>query len=82
MVPCGAGEMGDRPELLDRAESDPVSLSQGSVDGSRFGNAQLSPVDHEGNVGGISVSVTNETFRTAGLIDDSLKNPTVSYGIR
>jgi len=74
--------MRNRTELLDGAESDPVSLAQGSVYGSRFGNAQFSPVNHEGNVGGIGVAITNETFGTAGLIDDRPKNPTVSHGIR
>src|SRR6266851_5729500 len=66
------------PQLLDRAEADPVRLSQGSIDRPRFGNAQLSPVDHEGNIGGISVTVTDETFRTGGLVDCCFEDPATS----
>src|SRR5713226_4244289 len=66
------------PQLLDRAEADPVCLSQGSVDRPRFGNAHLSPVDHEGHIGGISVTVTDETFRTGGLVDGCLEDPATS----
>jgi hypothetical protein len=66
------------PKLLDRAEADPVRLAQGSVDGSGFGNAQLSPVDHEGNIGRISVTVTDETFRTRGFVDRCFEDPAAS----
>src|SRR6266403_2241946 len=77
MVPCRARGMGNRPELLDRAEADPVRLSQGSVDGSRFGNAQLSPMHHVGNVGRVGVAVTDETLRSGRFVDGCLKDPAI-----
>src|SRR5712692_4123281 len=81
MVPCGAREVGNRPELLDRTEPNAISLSEGAVDGSRFGNAQLSPMDHEGHVGRVGVTVTDETFRTWRLVDRCFEDPSTSNWI-
>lgn len=53
---------GERSHLLDGAEADPVRFSQGAVDGSRFGDTHLGPVDQRGHIGGICVAVTNESF--------------------
>src|SRR5260370_29876782 len=78
MITGTARTIGEGPQLLDRAEADPVRLSQGSVDCPRFGNAQLSPVDRQGNIGRISVTVTDETFRTGRLVDRCFEDPASS----
>jgi hypothetical protein len=38
-------------------------------------------VDHEGHVGGIGVTITDETFRTGGLVDCCFEDPTTSNWI-
>src|SRR5713226_515022 len=81
MVSRGAREMGSRPELLDRAETDSVSLPQGSINGSRFGDAHFSPLDQARNVGRVGVAVTDETFRTGRLVDCRFEDPTTSNWI-
>src|SRR5260370_21091321 len=78
MIRLRTAIIGGRAQLLDRAEADPVRLAQGAVDGPRLGDAHLSPVDHEGNIGGISVTVTDETFRTGGLVDRCFEDPATS----
>jgi hypothetical protein len=38
-------------------------------------------MDHEGNVGGVGVTITDETFRTGGLVDRCFEDPTTSNRI-
>ncbi len=35
-------------------------------------------MDHEGNIGGVSVTVSNETFRTRGFVDRCFEDPATS----
>src|SRR5467141_2011482 len=81
MITGTARTIGEGPQLLDRAEADAVRLSQSAVDGPRFGDAHLCPVDQSGDIGGISVAVTDESFRARGLVDSCPEYPTVSSGI-
>src|SRR5258708_30218892 len=75
VVPGVTRGLGTRAELFDRTEPNPISLSQGSVDSTSFGNAQFRPVDHEGNIGRIGVAVTNEPLSSVSLVDDRFENP-------
>src|SRR5712692_1255166 len=73
---------GEGSQFLDRAEPDAIRLSQGAVDGPRFSDAHLGPVDQRGNIGGICVAVTNESFLARRLVDGCFKNPAVGGRIR
>jgi hypothetical protein len=55
---------GSPTEFLDGAEPDTVSLAKSAVDGSGLSDAHLGAVDHGRDVGGIGVSVADETART------------------
>src|SRR5258708_10275992 len=72
---------GEPSQLFNGAKPDAVGLPQGAVDSSGFGHAHLGAADKGRRICGVGVTITDETFRTASLIDDGLKNPTVSYGI-
>jgi hypothetical protein len=79
VVPCRTRKPGKRSQFLDRTEADPVSFPQGSVDGSCLGDAHFSPVNHQGNIGGIGVAIANETSRGLAFIYSGLKNPSVEF---
>src|SRR6266436_285263 len=81
MIRRGPTIAGQRAQFLDGAEADAISLAQSPVDGPCFGDAHLSPVDHEGNIGGIGVTVTNEAFRTRGFVDRCFEDPATSNRI-
>ena len=53
---------GKPTQFLDRAEADPVRLSQGSVDSSSFGHPHLRAADQGRCISGIGVTITDETF--------------------
>ena len=38
-------------------------------------------MDHEGDIGGIRVTVTNETFRTRGFVDRCFEDPATNSGV-
>ena len=38
-------------------------------------------MDHQGNVGGIGVTITDETFRTGGLVNSCFEDPTTDNRI-
>src|SRR5467141_3822816 len=82
MIRRGATIGGERPEFLDRAEANAVRLSKGAVDRPRFGDAHLSAVNHEGNIGWISVAVANEPLRTGRLVDRCFEYPATGSDIR
>jgi hypothetical protein len=69
------------PDFLDRAETDSVGLAQGAIDGSRFGYAHLCPADERGNIGGIGVTISNETTAGPRLVDCGPEGPTRLVGI-
>ncbi len=57
--------LGERPDLLDRADADAVGLAQGAIDGSGLGDSHFSPVNQCGNIGGVGIAIADETT-TAG----------------
>src|ERR1700730_5933655 len=75
------GGTGNKLQIFYRAKPDPVSLTKGSGDGSRFGNAHFSSVDQGRNIGGISIAISNETLRPRRVINSSSKNPVFHFGI-
>jgi len=62
-------------EFLDRTEADAIGLAEGAVDGTGLGDAHLGAANQGRNIGGVGVSVTDETFRAEGLIDGRLEDP-------
>src|SRR6266851_6138463 len=72
---------GQRAQFLDGAQADTVRLSQSSVDCPCLGNAHLGSRHQSGDIGGIGVAVTDESFRARGLVDSCPEYPTVSSGI-
>src|SRR6267154_475705 len=72
----------ERPQLLHGTEADAIRLSQGTVDGSRFGNAHFGSTHERGNVGGICVSVTDKPLRRGTRVDCGLEYPTVCKRVR
>ena len=66
---------GERPKLFDAAEADSISLSEGSVDGSRLGDAHFGAADQGRRVRGISITVANKPLRTAGLKNCCAEDP-------
>src|SRR6266446_9490451 len=77
MSPRRTGGIGKRSQLLNRTQPDAVGLAQGAVDSACFCDAHLSSVDHEGHVGGVGVTVTDETFRARRLVDGCLEDPAI-----
>src|SRR5258708_7327917 len=71
----GTGRVGQPAQLLNRAETNPVGLAQGSIDGARLSDAHLSPMDQCGNIGGIGVAVTNEPLTSVSFVDDRFEDP-------
>jgi hypothetical protein len=68
-------------KLFQRAESDAVSLTQGTVDGAGFGHAHLGVVEDQGrDVAGMSVTVADEAPALGRLVHRGLEDPEVLLG--
>jgi hypothetical protein len=63
------------PDFLDRANADAVGLTQGAIDGSRFGHAHLGTTNEEGDIGRIGVTIANKSFAIAGFKDCGFECP-------
>ncbi len=72
----------NRPDFLDRAETNSICLAQGAVDGPCLSHAHLGATDERGNVGGISIAVANEAFARFGFINRGLECPSLYRRIR
>jgi hypothetical protein len=70
-----------RSNLFDRADGNPVRLSQRSTNCSRFGNSQLSTVKCNPHIGGISISIPSEASRGVRRINSRSNHKTVSTEI-
>jgi len=67
-----------RGKLFERAEGNPVSLAQGSVDSPRFGHPHFGMVEDEwGDVAGMRIPVAHEASALGGFVDSGLENPEV-----
>jgi hypothetical protein len=65
----------ERSELFDTAESDSVSFSESAIDGSRLGHAHFGASDEGRRVGGIGVSITDESLRMRRLENCCAEDP-------
>src|SRR5712664_3405068 len=72
---CRSSGTIERSQLFDRAETDSVSLPQRPVNGTRFGDAHLSPVDQGRDIRGVRIAVTHEPLRRPRLINGRAKDP-------
>jgi hypothetical protein len=69
MIAGMARVAGEGFQLRDRAEADPVRFSQGTTDGSRFGDSHLRSVHQTGHIGVIGVSLADKTPGTSRLVN-------------
>src|ERR1039458_8724461 len=60
-------------DLLDRADANPVSLAQGAIDRTGFGNTHLGSMDEERDIGRIGVTVTDKTGGALGRVHRCLQ---------
>ncbi|MBZ5550948.1 MAG: hypothetical protein LAO22_23835 [Acidobacteriia bacterium] len=52
----------NRPDLLDRTDANAVGLSQGAIDGSRFGHAHLGTAYETRDVGGVGITISDKAL--------------------
>ncbi len=69
------------PDLLNRAQPDAIGLAEGTVDGPGLSHTHLGTADQIGHVGGIGISIADEPFGTAMLVDSCLEDPAVGRWI-
>ena len=79
---CTIRRLSEGPYFLNRADADPVGLTQGAVNGSGFGNAHFRPMDQCGNIRGISIAITDKTTTGFGLVNRSAEGITAGRRIR
>ena len=75
------GGEGPRRKLLERTQGYSVRLAQGAIDGAGFRNPHLGAADQEGNVGGISITVADETGGIFRRVNGRLEDETARSGI-
>ena len=68
---------GIRSDLLDRADSDAIRLTQGTIDCSGFCDAHLGAAHQQGNVGRVSIAVADETRGIFGRKHGRLEDETI-----
>jgi len=68
-------------KFFERAEGDAIGLTEGTIDGARFGHAHLGVVEDEGgDIAGMGIAIANEATAVGGLIDGGLEDPEVLLG--
>ena len=77
----GFGGLWSPAELLDRAESDSVSLTKGAVDGMGFGDSHLGAEDERRCVRRIRISIAYEPFRIGRFEDSSSEHPMIGRDV-
>src|SRR5579862_1254850 len=73
---------GEGPDLLHRANTDPVGLTQRPVDRAGLGHPHLRPADQVRGVGGIGIAVADKALAFWGLEDSGLERPSGCRCIR
>jgi hypothetical protein len=69
-------------KLFQGAESNPIGLTQGAIDGPGFGHAHLGVVEDErGDIAGMGITIAHEAAAVGGLIDGGLEDPEVLLGM-
>jgi hypothetical protein len=68
-------------EFLDRTQTNPIGLAQGSVDGPSLGHPHLGPTDKSRDIGRVRVPVAHEALRVRRLVDRGSEDPAVGGGI-
>src|ERR1019366_322684 len=71
---------GEGPDFLNGTDADPVSLTEGTIDGSRFGHTHFGAVDKKRNIGRIGIAVAYEAV--GYLLDNGcFEDPTSLFGV-
>jgi hypothetical protein len=77
----GLRGLGQRTDLLDRADPDSISFAESAIDSASLGHAHFGAMNKERDIGRVGVAVTNESLACARFVDGSLERIPTIYRI-